>query len=98
MHTSLLFNEIALEFTAHLRVDDVKKSWLERLPQHVSSNSLLFQGAPDLINKSHKPEGMLKSEGMIFADVQISQHEDSNEDTKEDDSPSSQDSAVSARI
>ena len=47
---------------------------------------------PDLIIKSSK------SEGMIFADVQIPQDEDS-EDTKEEDDPSSsQDCAVSAWI
>ena len=37
---------------------------------------------------------MHKSEGMIFADVQICQVEGNDEDTKQDDPPSSQDSAV----
>ena len=53
---SVLFNEIGSEFTARLRGDDAKKSWLERLPQDVSSNSLLFQGAPDLIIKVLSPK------------------------------------------
>ena len=42
LHICLLFNEIASECTARLRGDDVKNSGLKRLPQGVSSDSLLF--------------------------------------------------------
>ena len=81
------------EFTAHLRGDEVKKTWIKRLPQEIRCNSLLFQGAPDLIIKSCEPD---KSEGMVF----VSQNEGFDEDTVEDSEnlPSSQDSAESARI
>ena len=37
LHTCLRFNKIASEFTARLRGDEVKKSWLETLPQEISS-------------------------------------------------------------
>ena len=53
---------------------------------------------PDLTIKGCKPEGMLKSEVMIFADAKIYQDEDSDEDTKDNDLPCSQDNTVSARI
>ena len=92
LHISLQSNGIVSEFTARLREDEVKKTWIKRLPQEVRY-ALLFQGAPDLIIKSCEPD---KPEGMVLG----SQNEGFDEDTVEDskDLPSSQDSAESARI
>ena len=62
-----------------------------QLVRHLMSTVIGGSGDTSLIVLE---KGMHKSEDMIFADVQICQVEGSDEDTKEDDLPSSQDSAV----
>lgn len=59
LHTCLQFNKIMSEFTAPLRGTEVKRSWVMRLPCNVDPRCLLFHGAPDLIIKGCKSEGMV---------------------------------------
>lgn len=81
LHLCLQFNNIDSEFTARLQNYDVKSSWLTRLPQGIVDRCLLFQGAPDLIVKTNKSEGVINTP-----------HERDTDTTDEEDLPSSQDS------
>ena len=77
------FNKINSEFTARLQ-SNINESWLTRIPEHVDFDCLLFQGAPDLIINT------TKGEGIITAFSPNDEDEEMDQDTEEEDLPSSQ--------
>ena len=65
LYCCLQIEKIDVEYTADLRGYQTNKSLKRRIPDVVSSNSLLFRGSPDLIIKAKKENN---DEGLVYVD------------------------------
>lgn len=92
LYICLGLNNIDSDFTALFRGRSVRNTWLHKLPPHIGSKSLLFQGAPDIIINKIKST---RKEGMCVVNSCVEEEQDSSQDSSQD---SLQDSQNSGRL